>query len=108
MKSKKVIAIGEGLIDRLGPLGGDPSIDLPVIDCFGGAPANVACGLSRLGVDVSFICSFGNDEFGKNFKNLMIQRGINTSGLQQDDSRPTRIVLVRRDINGEMEQNPDV
>ena len=101
MKSKKVIAIGEGLIDRLGPPGGDPSIDLPVIDCFGGAPANVACGLSRLGVDVSFIGSFGNDEFGKNFKNLMIQRGINTSGLQQDDSRPTRIVLVRRDINGE-------
>ncbi len=40
MKFKKVIAIGEALIDRLGPRGGDPSVDLPVTDCFGGAPAN--------------------------------------------------------------------
>ena len=101
MKLEKVIAIGEALIDRLGPLGGDPSIDLPVTDCFGGAPANVACALSRLGVDVSFIGSLGNDAFGKNFKNLFIQRGINTAALQQDDIRPTRVVLVRRDVDGE-------
>jgi len=101
MKLEKVIAIGEALIDRLGPLGGDPSIDLPVTDCFGGAPANVACALSRLGVDVSFIGSLGNDAFGKNFKNLFIQRGINTAALQQDDRRPTRVVLVRRDADGE-------
>ena len=101
MKLEKVIAIGEALIDRLGPLGGDPSIDLPVTDCFGGAPANVACALSRLGVDVSFIGSLGNDAFGKNFKNLFIQRGINTAALQQDDIRPTRVVFVRRDADGE-------
>ncbi len=101
MKLEKVIAIGEALIDRLGPLGGDPSIDLPVKDCFGGAPANVACALSRLGVDVSFIGSLGNDAFGRNFQNLFIQRGINTAALQQDDLRPTRVVLVRRDADGE-------
>ena len=101
MKSKKVIAIGEALIDRLGPPGGDPSVDLPVTDCFGGAPANVACALGRLGVDVSFIGSLGNDDFGKNFKDLFIQRRINTFALQQENSRPTRIVLVRRDVFGE-------
>ncbi len=101
MNTGSVIAIGEALIDRLGPLGGDPSFDLPVTDCFGGAPANVACALSRLGVNVSFIGCLGNDAFGKNFKNLLIQRGINTSGLQQDTHRPTRVVLVRRDSDGE-------
>jgi len=101
MKAGSVIAIGEALIDRLGPPGGDPLFDLPITDCFGGAPANVACALSRLGVDVSFIGSIGNDAFGKNFKNLMINRGINIVGLQQDKSRPTRVVLVRRDANGE-------
>ena len=57
MNSERVIAIGEALIDRLGPPGGDPAFDLPVIDCFGGAPANVACALSRLGANVSFIGS---------------------------------------------------
>jgi len=101
MTLNKVVAMGEALIDRLGPLGGDPSVDLPVIDCFGGAPANVACALSRLGVDVSFIGSLGNDVFGEDFRNLLIQRGINTIGLQQDKYRPTRIVLVRRDSEGE-------
>ena len=101
MKGDSVIAIGEALIDRLGPLGGDPSFDLPVIDCFGGAPANVACGLSRLGANVSFIGCLGNDTFGKKFKNLLIHRGIHTSGLQQDNLRPTRIVLVRRGLDGE-------
>jgi len=101
MRTGSVIAIGEALIDRLGPLGGDPSSDLPITDCFGGAPANVACALSRLGAKVSFIGSLGNDAFGEDFNNLLIQRGINTSGLQQDTLRPTRVVLVRRDSDGE-------
>ena len=101
MKGSRVISIGEALIDRLGPPGGDPSLDLPVKDCFGGAPANVACALSRLGVNVSFIGSLGNDSFGKNLKNLFIERGINIDALQQDKLRPTRIVLVRRDAEGE-------
>ena len=101
MKFEKVIALGEALIDRLGPPGGDPSVDLPVTDCFGGAPANVACALSRLGVEVSFIGSLGNDDFGQSFKKLLINRGINITGLQQDNLRPTRIVLVRRDDGGE-------
>ena len=101
MKFEKVISIGEALIDRLGPPGGNPSVDLPVTDCFGGAPANVACALARLGVNVSFIGSLGNDAFGQNFKNLLIERGINISGLQRDNLRPTRIVLVRRDVSGE-------
>ncbi len=101
MNTGTVISIGEALIDRLGPLGGNPSFDLPVTDCFGGAPANVACALSRLGVNVSFIGCLGNDAFGENLNNLFIQRGINISGLQQDTLRPTRVVLVRRDSDGE-------
>ena len=89
MLAGSVIAIGEALIDRLGPPGGAPSSDLPVKDCLGGAPANVACALSRRGAKVSFIGSLGNDAFGEDFNNLLIQRGINTSGLQQDSLRPT-------------------
>ncbi len=101
MKLDKVITMGEAVIDRLGPIGGDPSVDSPITDCLGGAPANVACALSRLGVDVSFIGSVGSDIFGKNFKNLFIKRGINIAGLQEDNLRPTRVVLVRRDADGE-------
>ena len=101
MNSSNVISLGEALIDRLGPPGGDPAFDKPIIDCFGGAPANVACALSRLGVNVSFLGCLGNDAFGEKFKNLMVHRGINTAGLQLDKSRPTRIVLVKRDLQGD-------
>ena len=101
MKSSNVISFGEALIDRLGPLGQDPGVDKPVLDCFGGAPANVACALGRLGANVSFIGSLGSDDFGANFKQVMIDRGINIDGLQKDMIRPTRIVMVRRDAFGE-------
>ncbi|WP_320663664.1 carbohydrate kinase [Prochlorococcus sp. MIT 1223] len=100
-QSPKVICFGEALIDRLGPLGGDPSVDHPVKDYFGGAPANVACALAKLGADVGFIGRLGDDQIGNDFRKLMLERGINISCLQTDFEKPSRIVLVRRDVNGE-------
>ena len=59
----EVICFGEALIDRLGPPGGDPEVDRPLEDCFGGAPANVACGLARLGISVAFFIKVLRDAF---------------------------------------------
>ena len=97
----QILCLGEALIDRLGPLGGDPACDPPVDDRLGGAPANVACGLARLGTAVSFIGRVGVDAIGAQFQHLFIQRNVDTSALQLDPSRPTRIVLVRRSRDGE-------
>ena len=96
-----VICLGEALIDRLGPLGGDPACDQPVDDRLGGAPANVACGLTRLGTTVAFVGRVGGDAIGADFQRLFSQRGVDTSMLQVEPSRPTRIVLVRRSLDGE-------
>ena len=96
-----VICLGEALIDRLGPLGGDPARDQPVDDRLGGAPANVACGLARLGTTVAFVGRVGGDAIGADFQHLFSQRGVDTSTLQLDPSHPTRIVLVRRSGDGE-------
>ncbi len=93
--------MGEGLVDRLGPLGGDPLLDKPILDRFGGAPANVACALARLGTDVAFLGRLGDDLPGNQFRDLMKSRGLNLIGLQSDSERPTRVVLVRRDLKGE-------
>ena len=101
MNSSQVICLGEALIDRLGPLGGDPAIDLPVDDYLGGAPANVACGLAKLGTNVAFVGCVGNDDIGQKFKSLMRSRGINISGLEINESFPSRIVLVRRSKDGD-------
>ena len=96
-----VICLGEALIDRLGPLGGDPARDQPVDDRLGGAPANVACGLARLGTTVAFVGRVGRDAIGADFQHLFSQWGVDTSTLQLDPSHPTRIVLVRRSGDGE-------
>ena len=96
-----VVCLGEALIDRLGPPGGDPANDSPVEDCLGGAPANVACGLARLGTAVSFFGRLGEDPIGNRFAALFQQRGVDCGARQWDALRPTRIVLVRRSQDGE-------
>jgi len=89
----------EGLVDTaggtslLGP--GDGG------DRLGGAPANVACGLTRLGTPAAFLGRLGSDAIGEAFEALFAERGVETSGLQWDAERPSRVVLVRRDAHGE-------
>ena len=96
-----VVCLGEALVDRLGPLGGDPASDLPVDDRLGGAPVNVACGLARLGTRVAFLGRLGADGIGARFLELFQQRTIDASGVQSDLQRPSRTVLVRRRNDGE-------
>jgi len=99
----QVICLGEALVDRLGPLGGDPGSAAPeqCDDRLGGAPANVACALARLGTAAAFVGRLGSDAIGAAFQQLMAKRGVDLSGLQRDPSHPSRIVLVRRDASGD-------
>ena len=96
-----VVCLGEALIDRLGLPGGDPAVDRPVDDRLGGAPANVVCGLARLGTPVAFAGRLGQDAIGEAFDSLFTERGVDTTLLQRDAKRPSRIVLVRRSLEGE-------
>ena len=99
----KVLCLGEALVDRLVPPGLDP-LRVSLVQCddrFGGAPANVACGLARLGTSVAFVGRLGRDEIGDSFEQLLASRGVLLSGLQRDAKRPSRVVLVRRQANSE-------
>ena len=62
MKRKKVICIGEALIDRI-----RNKSNQGFTDFLGGAPANVACALRKLKIDSIFIGCLGSDNFGKEF-----------------------------------------
>lgn len=97
-----VLCLGEALIDRVGPPGGALEADPASCDDRpGGAPANVACALARLGTASAFVGRLGSDANGAVLAQLFAARGVDQRALQWDATRPSRIVLVRRDRQGE-------
>ena len=101
IKKPKIICLGEALVDRLGLPGRSISNASEYEDFLGGAPANVASALARLGVSVAFVGRLGNDQIGEKFYKMMKKRGVNLQALQIDNCRPSRVVLVKRDKDGD-------
>ena len=103
----RVLCFGEALVDRLFPPGiesgaaADPGAGGEAEDHLGGAPANVACALARLGTAVAFVGRLGTDPIGRSFAGLFADRGVDIRALQRDGERPSRVVLVRRDAGGD-------
>ncbi|KAG2404414.1 fructokinase-7 protein [Vigna angularis] len=68
-----------------------------------GATANVAVGISRLGVSAAFIGKVGNDEFGCMLSDILKQNGVDSSGLLFDDDARTALAFYALKSNGEPE-----
>ena len=96
MKKKKVICLGEALIDRI-----RNKSNQGFTDFLGGAPANVACALRKLKIDSIFIGNLGNDDNGRKFIMQFDQLGVNRDFLQVDNDSSTRVVNVDRDKFGD-------
>jgi len=96
MKKKKVICIGEALVDRI-----RNKSNLGFTDFLGGAPANVACALRKLKIDSTFIGSLGCDDYGKKFITQFNELEVNLDFLLLDNDSPTSVVNVDRDQFGE-------
>ncbi len=89
MISSKVICIGEALVDQI-----INNPDGHYKNYLGGAPANVACALSKLGVYTAFVGCLGDDAFGKEFINLFRDLGVNIESTQVSKNVSTRIIKV--------------
>jgi len=96
MKKKKVICIGEALIDRI-----RNKSNQGFTDFLGGAPANVACALKKLKIDSIFIGRLGRDDFGKKILTQFNKLKVNLDFLQLDNDLSTRVVKVDRDQFGD-------
>lgn len=57
----------------------------------GGAEANCAIALTRLGVSVRFHSRVGNDPFGRKIINTLVGEGVDTSHVAIDATRPTGV-----------------
>ena len=96
MKKKKVICVGEALIDRI-----RNKSNQGFTDFLGGAPANVACALRKLKIDSTFIGSLGSDDYGKLFITKFNELEVNLRFLQIHNNSSTRVVNVDRDQFGD-------
>ena len=98
----KVICLGEILFDCLADeLGKSVSEVASWTSYPGGAPANVACALSKLGTSSAFIGCVGKDREGQELVQLLQSIGVDISGIQYHDRAPTRQVYVTRTDEGD-------
>lgn len=67
----------------------------------GGAPANVAATISKLGGDAAFVGKVGDDSFGQFLEKTLIDVGVDTSMLLKDQSVPTTLAFVSLTRTGE-------
>ncbi len=93
MVSPRVICVGEALLDRM--VGSDPAANAESAVCFpGGAPANVACGLTKLGTPTAFLGCIGADDAGEKVIAKLNDRGVDVEAVSRRESTPTRVVEV--------------
>jgi fructokinase len=97
-----VLCLGEILYDCIADQVGLPLAAVESWTAYpGGAPANVACALTKLGTPTGFIGRIGGDSLGQALAKLLQETGVNTDGLQIDNAHPTRTVMVLRSATGD-------
>lgn len=98
---KKVFCIGEVLIDFVAEnQGKNLSKAKEFTKKAGGAPANVACAISKLGGKSSFIGCVGDDPFGQFLLNVLDHNHVDTSMVQKSEVFTT-LAFVSIDEDGE-------
>jgi fructokinase len=96
----KVVSFGELLVDMVS----DADVGLAAAPRFlkapGGAPANVAVGLQRLGIEARFVGQVGADPFGDWLKEVIARENVDTDFLLQTDLARTTIAFVATRADG--------
>jgi fructokinase len=102
MTYPRVLCLGEVLFDCLAD---KPGVSLEEVEAWtaypGGAPANVACALVKLGTAAGFIGAVGGDELGNSLVQVLQEVGVDIAGVQRHPSAPTRQVYVLRNQAGD-------
>jgi len=99
-----VVTLGELLIDFVPTVSNVTLIEAPSFKkAAGGAPANVAAGLTKLGVSCGFFGKVGDDAFGHFLKGTLDDVGVNTNGLVFSTQARTALAFVSLTAEGERE-----
>lgn len=97
-----VLCLGEILIDLIAPSGSASLLDADSLEIHpGGAPANVAVGLARLGVSVRFCGVVGDDPFGSRLRQTLEHESVDTALLRTAPYQDTTVALAWTDAAGD-------
>nr|WP_321269820.1 aminoimidazole riboside kinase [uncultured Tolumonas sp.] len=91
----RVWVTGDAVVDLI------PNGETNYLKCPGGAPANVAVAISRLGGDSAFFGRVGQDPLGRFMKQVLQDEGVDTHYMQLDKEHRTSTVIVDLDDHGE-------
>jgi fructokinase len=72
-----------------------------LLQCPGGAPANVAVGIARLGGQSAFIGRVGDDPFGRFMAKTLADERVDVKWMRLDPAHRTSTVVVDLDDHGE-------
>lgn len=93
-----LVSLGEALVDLV-PM--RPGASVAAADGFakvaGGAPANVAAGVARLGGDARLVAKVGCDELGDYLVTALADAGVDTRWTVRDAGAQTALALVSLD-----------
>jgi fructokinase len=97
-----VIACGELLIDFVSTQSGVTLGEAPAFQkAPGGAPANVAVGVARLGYRAGFLGQVGDDDFGHFLADTIAEAGVDVGGLRFSSEARTALAFVSLRSDGE-------
>lgn len=99
-KPLDVITIGEAMAMFVACETGDLADAGQFIKRAAGAELNVATGLARLGLQVSWVSRVGDDSFGRFILNTLRKENINTTGVTLDGRYATGFQLKSKAENG--------
>lgn len=97
----QVVCFGEALIDMLALPQTSPEETRTFAQYAGGAPANVAVAVARLGGAAHFVGMLGRDMFGDFLLQSLQQFGVVTDGIVRTDQAKTALAFVALDEAGE-------
>ncbi|PKA49952.1 Fructokinase-2 [Apostasia shenzhenica] len=99
-----IVSFGEMLIDFVPTVSGVSLAEAPgFIKAAGGAPANVAIAVARLGGRAAFMGKLGDDEFGHMLAAILRENGVSDAGVTFDSGARTALAFVTLRSDGERE-----
>lgn len=97
-----VVCLGEALIDFVADVSGVTLMDAPGFrKAPGGAPANVAVGVAKLGTPSAFLGKVGDDPFGHFLERTFREQGVDTSPMLFDRTAKTGLAFVSLKADGD-------